>query len=120
MKENITMNHRLVGETTRTQESQPHRTVHNRKGRIACLVIKLHFQEQTSALTKGQLGSYSSKGKNSSIYLTPFGTLLLFALCSSGKNWMPAIRTVIWHQRFSKFDNSMLSVCSFATDTQNS
>jgi len=63
MKENITMNHQLVGATTRMQE------YHNRKGRPTYLVIKLHFRDQTSAmLTRCRLGSYNSRASNSNIH----------------------------------------------------
>jgi hypothetical protein len=101
MKENMTMNHRSVGATTKMQEC------YNRRARIT----KLHFQEQTSAtLTRGQWVSYSSKGKNSNIHLTPLRNLVVHRYLDDVhlfQYWMHAI-SVIWHQRSSKFHNSMV------------
>lgn len=110
MKENITMNHRLVEAATRMEEIP---TGHNRKGLIACLAIKLRIQEQTLAtLNRGRSGSCSLKGKNR-----------LWTLATELSRWIYSGKGL---HEFISLQTFMLSntttVASFAvfpTDTRN-
>ena len=86
------MNRRLVGAATRMQEC------HSRKGRPAYLVINT-----TATLTRCQLGFYNSRANNSNAHFDSVQNLAVHSYLDDvpfGKYQMPAIRTVIWHQRF--------------------